>query len=210
MNDIAAKVDKDVTDQLVQVEKDIAQCNADIAKQNAALVGAGTGIGVSAGIMVGVPGAVAVFCATPIVNVAAIWIIAIAVIVAAICLIISLGFLIDAVVQLGKLADKMVGFETKKSDLLQKQAEIKDMLTDVSDNSNSIDDIATFTIGFSDVWKFIDKQLSELLDLFTKWNGDTKDQPDMINRFSPYFATQMQPYFKSISEVMEAYVVNFP
>jgi len=210
MNDIAKTVNAALVKKIQDVQKQIDAVNAEVIKRNAELTAAGAGIGVAAGLAVGIPGAVAVFCTTPVTAPFAIGAIIIAEIVCAIALIVSLGFLIDAVVELNKCADKLVDLNGQMEALLEEQKDIEQMLSDVAVQSASIEDITNFTDGFNQVWEFLKDQLSQLNALFVKWDGDTKKQPETIAAFAPYFATQMKPYFLKINDVLEAYINNFP
>jgi len=201
----ATDLDKEIQKEIDVVNGKITVATLELQKYQAQMIAAGAGLGASV-----FAGAVGVWAALafggPLGPAIAVGVVVVALIGAAI----SIGFMIDAAIQVNKYEGEIADLNGQLDTLLDKQKDIKKMLTKVNEANEAIKEVASYTQGFADLWGYIKNQLTFIQKAIEQWNGDMADQPEFVDIFLPEFALTLKPYFQNISDVMEAYVNNFP
>jgi len=201
----ATDLDKEIQKQIEDVQGKITVATLELKKYQAQLLAAGVGLGAAV-----FAGAVGVWAALafggPLGPAIAVGVVVVALIGAAI----SIGFMVNAAIKINEKEKEIAELNGQLDDLLKKQEDIKKMLTKVNEASDAIKDVASYTQGFSDLWGYIKNQLTFIHKAIEQWNGDMADLPEFVEDFLPEFAQTLKPYFQNISDVMEAYVNNFP
>ncbi len=79
---------------------------------------------------------------------------------------VSIGFMIDIAIRINTQEDRLAGLHNEKAVIMKKQADIESMLGDVTRVSESLDEVASYSAGFEQVWQFINNQIAQILAEF--------------------------------------------